>query len=53
MCLFYNQITYITLTLILIGLVLNGVLISTCSNSLKEKEDLGGFYYSNRSANSE
>jgi len=53
MCLFYNQITYITLTLTFIGLVLNGVLASTCSNLLKEKEDLVGFYHLNRSANSE
>jgi len=45
--------TYITLTLTLIGLVLDGVLASTRSNSLKEKEGLAGFYHSNRSADSE
>jgi len=50
---FIIRVTYITLTLTLIGLVLAGVLTSTCSNSLKEKEGLAGFYHSNRSADSE
>jgi len=50
---FIIRVTYITLTLTLIGLLLNGVLASTCSNLLKEKEGLAGFYHSNRSADSE
>jgi len=50
---FIIRVTYITLTLTLIGLLLNGVLASTCSNSLKEKEGLASSYHSNRSADSE
>ena len=50
---FIIRVTYITITLTLIRLVLDGVLASTCSNSLKEKESLAGFYHSNRSADSE